>query len=102
MMDFATMQKMRRFARYWDLVANSGNFVRTLPLIWGEGSAFWKFMRFGEWLYERTGERTHGIALGALAEQVFDFLIGTGRVAREIAAEALSRDWSHAGRRERP
>ena len=29
------MQKLRRFARYWDLVGNSGNFVETTPMIWG-------------------------------------------------------------------
>jgi radical SAM superfamily enzyme YgiQ (UPF0313 family) len=34
LIDFATMQKLRRFARYWDLVGNSGNFVDTTPLIW--------------------------------------------------------------------
>src|SRR2546428_4538461 len=32
--EFATMQKLRRFARYWDLVGNSGNFVETAPLLW--------------------------------------------------------------------
>jgi len=34
LIDFAMMQKLRRFARYWDLVGNSGNFVETTPLIW--------------------------------------------------------------------
>ena len=34
LIDFATMQKLRRFARYWDLVGNSGNFIETTPLIW--------------------------------------------------------------------
>ncbi len=34
LIDFATMQRMRRFAKYWDLVGNSGNFVETTPLIW--------------------------------------------------------------------
>ncbi len=36
LIDFATMQKLRRFARYWDLVGNSGNFVETAPLIWSD------------------------------------------------------------------
>ncbi|MCX6927163.1 MAG: DUF4080 domain-containing protein [Verrucomicrobia bacterium] len=36
LIDFATMQWLRRFARYWDLVGNSGNFVETTPLIWSE------------------------------------------------------------------
>ena len=38
--DFATMCRMRRFARYWDLIANSGRFVHTLPLLLADGSAF--------------------------------------------------------------
>src|SRR5204862_6159966 len=38
LIDFATMQKLRRFARYWDLVGNSGNFAETTPLIWNEDS----------------------------------------------------------------
>src|SRR5436305_1478243 len=37
LIDFSTMQKLRRFARYWDLVGNSGNFIETTPLIWNEG-----------------------------------------------------------------
>ena len=36
LIDFPTMQKLRRFARYWDLVGNSGNFVETTPLIWSK------------------------------------------------------------------
>jgi radical SAM superfamily enzyme YgiQ (UPF0313 family) len=38
LIDFALMQRLRRFARYWDLVGNSGNFVETTPLIWSEAS----------------------------------------------------------------
>jgi radical SAM superfamily enzyme YgiQ (UPF0313 family) len=38
LIDFATMQRLRRFARYWDLVGNSGNFMESTPLIWGTSS----------------------------------------------------------------
>jgi hypothetical protein len=31
--DFPTMQRLVRFARYWDLVANSGRFGNTLPVL---------------------------------------------------------------------
>jgi radical SAM superfamily enzyme YgiQ (UPF0313 family) len=34
LIDFATMQRLRRFAKYWNLVGNSGNFVETTPLLW--------------------------------------------------------------------
>src|SRR5471032_2300377 len=33
--DFSTMQRLVRFSRYWTLVANSGRFAHTLPLILG-------------------------------------------------------------------
>ena len=39
LIDFATMQRLRRFARYWDMVGNSGNFVESTPLIWNVGQA---------------------------------------------------------------
>jgi hypothetical protein len=33
LIDFFTMQRLRRFARYWDLIANSGNFIEQLPCL---------------------------------------------------------------------
>src|SRR5258705_9629982 len=72
-MDFETIQKIRRFARYCDLVANSGNFVRTTPLIWRDGSPFAQFMRWCAWLFEKLG-RTHAIALNHLAEALSEYL----------------------------
>ena len=38
LIDFPTMQRLRRFARYWDLIGNSGNFVETTPLVWDKNS----------------------------------------------------------------
>src|SRR5207253_5317209 len=74
LIDFSTMQKLRRFARFWDLVGNSGNFVESTPLIWKDDpSAFQAFARWSEWLYARTG-RTDSIALMRLMELLFDFL----------------------------
>ena len=34
LMDFTTIQELRRFAKYWDTIANSGNFVETMPMLW--------------------------------------------------------------------
>ncbi len=73
-MDFSTVQRLRRFSRYWDLIANSGNFVETTPMIWGNRSAFWSFLSLSDWLYARLG-RNHAIALPRLAEEVFRYLI---------------------------
>ena len=102
--DFATMQRMRRFARYWDLVANSGNFVETVKLLWeGEASPFAAFLRFSDRLHERVGQ-THAIALARLAQMLFEHLMSDlGRDVRQVAERMWSDlDRAGAGRREPP
>ena len=102
LIDFATMQRLRRFARYWDLVGNSGNFVETTPLIWSAtASPFEGFMRWSDWLFERVGRR-HGIALSCLAELLFEYLTKILGQAAEQTAQALWRDYRYGGRKDRP
>jgi radical SAM superfamily enzyme YgiQ (UPF0313 family) len=74
LIDFATMQRLRRFARYWDLVGNSGRFLPVLPMLWRETSPFHGFMRFADWLYAET-RATHGIALARLTELIRRYLV---------------------------
>ena len=102
LIDFAAMQKLRRFARYWDLVGNSGNFIETVPLLWNEGaSPFRRFMQFTLWLYQQVG-RTDSIALVRLMELLFDFLTDELKQSRGAVAQALWRDYQRAGRHDKP
>ncbi|WP_338768104.1 DUF4080 domain-containing protein [Massilia sp. METH4] len=70
--DFATMQRLVRFARYWDLVANSGRFTHVTPVLLGT-RPFDNFMAFSDWLYANT-DATHRIALDRLATLVGKYL----------------------------
>ncbi|HEX8602713.1 MAG TPA: DUF4080 domain-containing protein [Pseudoduganella sp.] len=70
--DFATMQRLVRFARYWDLVANSGRFTHATPVLLG-AQPFANFMAFSDWLYANT-DATHRIALDRLAALVGKYL----------------------------
>jgi radical SAM superfamily enzyme YgiQ (UPF0313 family) len=99
--DFATMQRLRRFSRYWDLVANSGNFVETTPRLWRDGSPFARFLHFSDWLFERAGTN-HGIALRHLSQWVFEFLTAELGQDASDAAAAVWRDYQRGGRSDRP
>jgi len=101
LLDFATMQRLRRFAKYWDLVGNSGNFVGTTPLVWGEASPFSSFLRLSDWLYARIA-RTDSIALARLAERVFEFLTSELKADASRVAEIMLRDWQRGGRHDVP
>jgi radical SAM superfamily enzyme YgiQ (UPF0313 family) len=81
--DFATMQRVNRFARYWDMIGNSGRFKHTLEQLMpasntlnhNSGTAnnppspFNDFMALTDWIYAKTGQ-THKINLKKLYELV--------------------------------
>ena len=96
LIDFADMQRLVRFARYWDLVANSGRFAHTLPMILG-ASPFARFMALSDWLYAQT-DATHRIALERLAALVAQWLASEGHDAGDIAA-VLASDYAGQPRR---
>ncbi|MDB6112909.1 MAG: Radical domain protein [Pedosphaera sp.] len=102
LIDFAALQRMRRFARFWDLIGNSGNFINTTPLIWSDTlSPFTEFMRLCDWLYERLG-RKHGIPLSQLGEVLFQFLTEAKKLAPATVATALWEDYQRGGRSDQP
>lgn len=57
---FTQMQRLVRFARYWDLVANSGRFADLMPGLLGD-SPFARFLALSDWLYQNT-DATHRLA----------------------------------------
>jgi len=65
---FLLIQRMTRFARYWELFVNSGCFNRSLNIVLNE-RVFERFLCFSDWLYEESG-KTHQIS----QRQLFDYL----------------------------
>jgi radical SAM superfamily enzyme YgiQ (UPF0313 family) len=90
--DFGSMQRLVRFARYWDLIANSGRFANTLPLILRD-APFANFMKLSDWIYART-DATHRIALDRLAGLVGLWLQEQGEEVTKVNNTLAS---DHAG-----
>ncbi|MGQ0524424.1 MAG: DUF4080 domain-containing protein [Betaproteobacteria bacterium] len=96
---FGDMQRLARFARYWEMVGNSGRFRSALRLVVGEpgeSSAFAHFMRFSDWLYARTG-KTHEMALERLVGLVHEFLTVQAGIDPALAAAKLQHDYEASG-----
>ena len=70
---FELMQDMKRFARFWDIVYNSGNFIKTSKLLFKDGKVFDGFFDFSKWIYKRS-ESTFKISLDRVAEYLFEYL----------------------------
>jgi radical SAM superfamily enzyme YgiQ (UPF0313 family) len=91
--DFETVQRMVRFARYWDLVGNSGRFPKGLPMLLGE-QPFNRFMSLTDWLFATTAQ-THKIALSRLFTMLHEFMTTVLDIESELVENALSDDYKH-------
>lgn len=100
--DTPTMQRFSRFARYWDLLANSGRFRQTLPLLLNEGSSpFQAFLAFADWLWQTT-TRTSGLSPEALVDALSEYLTGRSALPAAQVTAALLADYVASGARGNP
>lgn len=102
LLSFEQLQSIRRFARFWDLIANSGQFPAAIRMLLEPAqSPFQAFLHFTEWLYAAE-QRRHGIALVRLFERFFEYLTTVAGHPPQTIAEVLWADYTHTGRRDRP
>lgn len=95
--DFHTTQQMNRFARYWDMIGNSGRFERSLPLLLGD-MPFARFWKLSEWIYSQA-QQTYKIALPrlfVLVHQGGQAALGIGQTELEAA---LLDDYARTGQK---
>ncbi len=87
---FDMIQKMKRFARFWDLVYNSGNFQKSVDFIF-EDDVYKGFFYFSEWIYKQS-ESTWQISLNRLSEYIFDYLTSYKSMDKKKIAESILDD----------
>lgn len=99
--DAATVLRYARLARYWELVANSGRFARTLALLLQGPSAFAAFLACSDWLWQRHGETAH-LTPEQLVDALHDYLLAERKMERGAVQAALVADYVASGARARP
>ena len=91
-MNYLELQKMNRISKFWDSIANSGDFPGFTRWIAGQGtSVFWEFYHLSEFLFARH-KSSHSIALLSLVESLFQFLLSKA-VDPETAKQLLIQDY---------
>ena len=124
---FEQMQRVQRFARYWNLIVNNGQFINTAPLIWqgcqndsgttvppgslsqapewlrasGLPSPFAAFMEFSDWLYAQTNT-TGNLHMVRLAQLLFDFLTLEKHQDSKTVADEIWKDYQRGNRPDVP
>ena len=99
--DFSVMQRIQRFARYWEMIANAGRLARSLKLLLEPGSAFGHFLDFSDWLWQTTG-KTHEFAPEKLVDLLYRHLTDVRAQAGDTVRAALLADYQASSARGRP
>jgi len=95
---YVEMQKMNRFAKFWDLIANSGNFTNTTEWLKTQATSredksfFWEFYGLSEFMSARFAE-THSIALQSLLEALWTYLTEVKASDKTFARDLLLSDY---------
>ena len=100
LLDFAVLRRLERFARYWDLIGNSGRFPHTRSLVLG-ADPFSRFMAFSDWLFTTTGQ-THHLAPDRLFDLLYHGLTEALPISEPAVRVALTQDFQHSGMKSCP
>jgi len=119
-LSFSDIQIMKRFSRFWDLTYNSGNFKRSVKLLWLDSRSepgmtefstaysnlhtrhskldlesnpkvYENFYTFGLWMYEQT-DSTWKISLQRLGELLFTYLTEIKKLSPQRVATTMLED----------
>ncbi|MBA6288326.1 B12-binding domain-containing radical SAM protein [Colwellia sp. MB3u-4] len=91
---FTTMQRINRFARYWDMIGNSGRFKYALPHMLSD-EPFDDFMAITEWIFNKTGQ-IHKINLKKLFELISQAVEALYPEKHEVVIEKIEQDYEAA------
>jgi len=104
-LDATSLKRFTRMAKYWDLIANSGRFKTSLPLILSPlaepASAFRSFMHFSDHVWLSAG-KTYGLTPEDLVDAVFDYLTAVREMDSSSVRASLLQDYLASGARARP
>ena len=91
-LSFPELQKIRRFARFWDITVNNGRFPHTAPQLWrNQPSVFAAFMEWSDWLYKKT-HATAGFTPGRLARLLEKFLTAKRGLDKKMVSQTVETD----------
>lgn len=94
-MSFKTLNHIKRIAKFWDLIANSGRFKNTLPIFLNQ-DAFAAISHFTTWAFPKVNQ-THGIAFDKLFMLVFDYLTTQTEHSIAFIQQAMQQDFIRIG-----
>ena len=100
LINFNDMQRLSRFARYWDLIINSGRFKHTKKVLL-ENNSFYNFLSLSDWIFT-TSNQTHKISLERLYSLLYAGMIEALGFDTEEVSSALLSDYEVSGIKGKP
>ncbi len=97
-LSYKDIQNMKRFARFWDIFYNSGNFKKSIQMLWSRNNdeikpVFKSFYDFSIWIYRQTLS-TYKISQDRQAELLYRYLCKfySDDIIKQTLVEDLAKD----------
>lgn len=100
-LSYGELVRLKRFARTFDYVANSGRFLETAAAITDGGSPFERYLGLADRM-QRTAGRVFAIGLHRWAEEIYLYATEDLGLPPRKAGGALAADYARAGRGDLP
>ena len=101
MLSFEDLSRIRKFARYWNIVGNSGRFVHLCGLFRKSESPFNQFMNFSDWLYKKSNQ-THKISYQNMLKFLVEYLVETKGESGEHIRSLAQKDYARTTGKQNP
>ncbi|MBF0266299.1 MAG: DUF4080 domain-containing protein [Gammaproteobacteria bacterium] len=99
-LSYIQIRELERFARFWEIIANSGRFILSLPLLI-DNDPFHHFYQISHWIYRTTG-LTHKFSLKRLFDLLYSANQNLRLAHRESLFKALAHDYQNTALKGRP
>jgi len=100
LIDFNTMQRLTRFARYWDIIINNGRFKHSRDLLLSN-TPFENFIKLSDWIFKET-HQTHKFSLEKLFRLVYRGMTETLNIDSNKTRIVLLQDFEASGIKGQP
>jgi radical SAM superfamily enzyme YgiQ (UPF0313 family) len=99
--DFMTMRRLKRMARFFDIFYNSGNFKQTCALLFADGDVYATFSDLSKRFYASM-RSTYQIGLNHSAAFLYEYMTGVRGFDKDKTAKLMARDLQKVGGRKLP
>jgi radical SAM superfamily enzyme YgiQ (UPF0313 family) len=101
LLSFSDISRIRKFARYWNIIGNSGRFKYLCSLFRKTSSPFNEFMKFSDWLFAQSNQ-THKISYQNMLRYLIQYFTTVKEHSNDEIIQLAQQDYADTTGKKNP